>query len=209
MSLFTRPLYKLHFPSDISTNYNIFFYKFSACFLQIYQKRSPKNDTIFACFWTASALITSKKNPKFSRASRAGSLLYFYKFVHEFLQISAPFSTNFSTVFYKLHFSTNFSMTFYKLHFSTNCIFKPRILLQMSRFSSTNVIFPKTSLYKFHKYLLQFFLQISRGGQITGISMVSSFRCHQKHKLVIFRWTFHVNPPNEINNPQQGNNVID
>ena len=109
----------------------------------IYKKFEQEICLFLDHFLSVSPLKTAKKVQQFSRASRAESLLYFYKFAHEFLQISAPFSTNSNTIFYKLHFSANFSMAFYKLHFSTNCIFKPRILLQMSLFSSTNVIFQK------------------------------------------------------------------
>ena len=113
-------------------------YKFSDSFLQI-QLNPSKNDTIFASFWTISALVTSK-NPKiFARRV----FVYFYKLPHEFLQIVAWFSTNctFLQIFCRSQNpSTNVTFFFYKCDF------------------------PKTPLYKFHRFLLQFFLQFSRGG---------------------------------------------
>ena len=155
MSLFTRPLYKLQ---------HIFLQIFGL-FSTNLPKTLPKT-ALFCVFLDGFRPNNKQKTQKFSRASRAESLLYFYKFAHKFLQISAPFSTNSSTIFYKLHFSTNFSMAFYKLHFSTNCIFKPRILLQMSLFSSTNVIFQKRLSTNFTNIFYNFFYKFRGGGKL-------------------------------------------
>ena len=98
-------------------------YKLQHIFLQIFGlfstnllKTLPKT-ALFFLFLDGFRPNNKQNHQKFSRASRAESLLYFYKFPHEFLQISAWFSTNFSMVFrifYKLQFATKF---FYKFHF--------------------------------------------------------------------------------------------
>ena len=77
--------YKCHFSPDLSTNYifhqtslqitTYFSTNFRLVFYKFAEKRS-KNDTVFSCFWTVSALTTSK-NPKknFARFARRVKLV--------------------------------------------------------------------------------------------------------------------------------------
>ena len=126
---------------------------FSENLLQMSRKSSTNSakplskTTLFCLFWTVSALITSK-TPKKCRALRAQGFYYI---------------------------STNCSRVFYKLHFSTNCTADLRILLQMSLFSSTNVIFQKLLSTNFTDFFYKIFCNLEGGEQLTAISMVVFF----------------------------------
>ena len=108
-------------------------YKFSLTFLQIVSSLSTNllktlSETVYFASFLDRFRPSNKQNPK-----------KFYKFSHEFLQISAWFSTNFSMVFrifYKLQFATKF---FYKFHFF--CLqmwFSENPCLQILHILSTN-----------------------------------------------------------------------
>ena len=87
--------------------------------------------------------FTCAKSSRFLGGSLVS--LHFYKLPHEFLQIVAWFSTNCTFLQFfcrSQNPSTNVTFFFYKCDF------------------------PKTPLYKFHRFLLQFFLQFSRGGKL-------------------------------------------
>ena len=133
---------RLQIFADLSTNCQLAFYKFA--------KNPPRNGLFVLVFWTVSALVTSKTPNFFARFAR--------EVFTGFLQIFTWISTNFHMNFYKFQHGFLQIALFYKFFADL------RILLQMSLFSSTNVIFQKLLSTNFTDFFYKFFCNFRGGG---------------------------------------------